>query len=199
MFNFKALFTATLLAATATTVWGKAQAVLYASSGCTGSDHSDTIGMSTGVCHSTSFTSGAITQSANSIQFYTDGVDELYNYYTTSDCTGSASQTDNASGCIEGIAELHCRFKLSQALSLVARMIKSQQRQRQPKAQAAKCSRIQLIGSRFLLALWIKGFASALNCLGENETESQLSFVAYEIRMRKRTEPVLAKKKAVIV
>ncbi|KAJ6465796.1 hypothetical protein C8R45DRAFT_1106835 [Mycena sanguinolenta] len=104
MFNFKALFTATLLAATATTAWGKAEAVLYGSSGCTGSDHSGTIGMSTGVCHSTSFTSGGITQSANSIQYYTDGVDELYYYYTTTDCSGTAHQTDEASDCIEGIS-----------------------------------------------------------------------------------------------
>ncbi|KAF7373679.1 hypothetical protein MSAN_00578900 [Mycena sanguinolenta] len=104
MFNFKALFTATLLAATATTAWGKAEAVLYGSSGCTGSDHSGTIGLSTGVCHSTSFTSGSITQSANSIQFFTDGVDELYFYYTQDNCAGSAAQTDGASICFEGIS-----------------------------------------------------------------------------------------------
>ncbi|KAJ6492065.1 hypothetical protein C8R45DRAFT_1096114 [Mycena sanguinolenta] len=110
MFNFRALFTATLLAAAATTAWGKAEAVLYGSSGCTGTDHSGTLGLSTGVCHSTSFSSGGITQQANSIQFYTDGVNELYNYYTTTDCTGSASQTDSASVCIEGI-DIYKSFK----------------------------------------------------------------------------------------
>ncbi|KAJ6492070.1 hypothetical protein C8R45DRAFT_1096119 [Mycena sanguinolenta] len=104
MVNFKALFTATLLAATATTAWGKAEAVLYASSDCTGADHSGTLGLSTGVCHSTSFTYRGITQQANSIQFYTDGVKEMYNYSTTTNCTVTAFHTNDASVCIEGIA-----------------------------------------------------------------------------------------------
>ncbi|KAJ6465834.1 hypothetical protein C8R45DRAFT_1106866 [Mycena sanguinolenta] len=103
MFNFKALFTATLLAATATTVWGKAEAVLYASNDCTGSDHSGTLGLSTGVCHSTSFVFNGITQQANSIQFYTDGVEELYYYYHEAGCGGSADQTTYASTCVENI------------------------------------------------------------------------------------------------
>ncbi|KAF7367178.1 hypothetical protein MSAN_00977700 [Mycena sanguinolenta] len=72
MFNFKALFTATLLAAMATTAWGKAEAVLFASSNCSGADNSGTIGMSTGITYDG--TGGY----ANSVHFYTDGVKELY-------------------------------------------------------------------------------------------------------------------------
>jgi hypothetical protein len=52
MFNAQSLFSAALIAATTvTTVWGKAQAVLYFTDNCI-SSHSSTIGMSTGVCHS---------------------------------------------------------------------------------------------------------------------------------------------------
>ncbi|KAJ7890086.1 hypothetical protein B0H14DRAFT_2561366 [Mycena olivaceomarginata] len=55
MFNAQSLFSAALIAATTvTTVWGKAQAVLYFTDDCI-SSHSSTIGMSTGVCHSTFF------------------------------------------------------------------------------------------------------------------------------------------------
>ncbi|KAJ6465818.1 hypothetical protein C8R45DRAFT_1106852 [Mycena sanguinolenta] len=82
MFNFKALFTATLLAATATTAWGKAETVLYAS---------------------TSFIYSGITQQANSIQFYTDGVEELYYYYPDAGCGGPANQTTYATKCIVSI------------------------------------------------------------------------------------------------
>ncbi|KAJ6470377.1 hypothetical protein C8R45DRAFT_1104808 [Mycena sanguinolenta] len=110
MLNFKALFAATLLAATATTAWAKAEAILFASSDCTGSDQSGTLGLSTGVCHSTSITFDGSTGFANSIQFFTDGVDELYFYYPEDNCQGSASQTDSASTCIEGIG-LYKSFK----------------------------------------------------------------------------------------
>jgi hypothetical protein len=101
MFNTQALFTAALIAATMlTTAWGKAQAILYATSDCTGA-HSGTIGMSTGVCHSgfgsiprghlliiligTDFVisppGGAPSEGyAHSIHFYTDGAIEDYEY-----------------------------------------------------------------------------------------------------------------------
>ncbi|KAJ6490031.1 hypothetical protein C8R45DRAFT_1096992 [Mycena sanguinolenta] len=87
-----ALFTATLLAATATTAWAKAEAIVFASSDFPGSDQSGT-----------SITVDGSTGFANSIQFFTDGVDELYFHYPEDNCQGSASQTDSASASIEGI------------------------------------------------------------------------------------------------
>ncbi|KAF7350786.1 hypothetical protein MSAN_01640000 [Mycena sanguinolenta] len=95
MFNFKALFTAILLAASATTAWGKAEAILYANASCTGG-HSPTIGLHTGDCHST-LINGTY---AKSVHFYTNSVPELYYYYTNTHCSGTpAHQTDEGSIC----------------------------------------------------------------------------------------------------
>ncbi|KAJ6470368.1 hypothetical protein C8R45DRAFT_1104800 [Mycena sanguinolenta] len=110
MFYFKALFTATLLAATATTAWGKAEAILFASSDCSGADQSGTLGLSTGVCHSTFINFDGTGGYANSIHFYTDGVDELYYYYPEENCGGSPFQTDAASVCITGL-DIYKSFK----------------------------------------------------------------------------------------
>ncbi|KAJ6465833.1 hypothetical protein C8R45DRAFT_1106865 [Mycena sanguinolenta] len=104
MFNFKALFTATLLAATATTAWGKAEVILFTSGDCTGTHQSPTIGMSTGVCHSTYFDYSGGSGYAGSAHFYTDGAEETYYYYPDANCGGSGSETINASGCIEGLS-----------------------------------------------------------------------------------------------
>ncbi|KAJ6560313.1 hypothetical protein B0H19DRAFT_1376102 [Mycena capillaripes] len=103
MFNTQALFTATLIAATMLTpAWGKAQAVLYATSDCTGG-HSGTIGMSTGVCHSTEFVIPGGDSSegyAHSIHFYTDGAVEDYLYYIDTDCNESTEASSGPSGCV---------------------------------------------------------------------------------------------------
>ncbi|KAJ6489393.1 hypothetical protein DFH09DRAFT_1339033 [Mycena vulgaris] len=105
MFNTKALFTAALIAATMlTTAWGKAEAVLYATSDCTGA-HSSAIGMSTGVCHSTytviSSPGGpSIAGYANSIHFYTNGAIEDYEYYSDTSCNEAVEASSGPSGCV---------------------------------------------------------------------------------------------------
>ncbi|KAJ7887842.1 hypothetical protein B0H14DRAFT_3430462 [Mycena olivaceomarginata] len=105
MFNTQALFTAALIAATMlTTAWGKAQAILYATGDCTGA-HSGTIGMSTGVCHSTDFVisppGGAPSEGyAHSIHFYTDGAIEDYEYYSDTNCNHAVQSSRGASGCV---------------------------------------------------------------------------------------------------
>ncbi|KAJ6465795.1 hypothetical protein C8R45DRAFT_939380 [Mycena sanguinolenta] len=95
MFNFKALFTATILAATATTAWGqRAEAVLYASSDCTGVEHSSFIEMSTGVCYNTGLYAG-------SVEVYTDGVIEVYAFFPEDNCEGSPSDfSETTDACI---------------------------------------------------------------------------------------------------
>ncbi|KAJ7883434.1 hypothetical protein B0H14DRAFT_2564842 [Mycena olivaceomarginata] len=104
MLNTKALFTAVLIAATMlTTVWAKAQAVLYANSDCTG-PHSSMIGMSTGVCHSTdyviTFPGGNSKEGyAKSIHFYTDGALENYEYYSDKDCNNIVEGSILSSSC----------------------------------------------------------------------------------------------------
>ncbi|KAJ7767705.1 hypothetical protein B0H16DRAFT_1716625 [Mycena metata] len=106
MFNTKALFTASFIAATmVAAALGKAQAVLYASDNCSGDDHSGTIGMSRGVCHSTYFTyspSGGAGSAgyANSVAFYTDGADEQYGYYTDTNCQDETEASDGSTGCV---------------------------------------------------------------------------------------------------
>ncbi|KAF8181704.1 hypothetical protein K438DRAFT_2168980 [Mycena galopus ATCC 62051] len=128
MFNTQALLTAGLLATVFTgTAWGKAEAVLYGSSDCSGADRSGTIGMSTGVCHSTSFTycppdSGCTTGDALSIDFYTDGVHEDYSFYSDASCNDLFGSISSA--CLElpdgGIGS----FKKTEAL-IRLRLIKA--------------------------------------------------------------------------
>ncbi|KAF8207740.1 hypothetical protein K438DRAFT_1755160 [Mycena galopus ATCC 62051] len=108
MFNTRALLNASLIAATmVTTALGKAQAVLYGLSDCTGDDHSGTIGMSTGVCHSTYFeyfppegTGNNIGGYASSVHFYTDGAVEDYYYYSDTNCNDGLGGTSRLSGCV---------------------------------------------------------------------------------------------------
>ncbi|KAJ7889501.1 hypothetical protein B0H14DRAFT_3429514 [Mycena olivaceomarginata] len=105
MFNARSLFSAALIAATTvTTAWGKAQAVLYFTDDCI-SSHSSTIGMSTGVCHSTFFAivnpGGASAAGyASSVQFYTDGAVEDYLYYSDTDCNDVIQESLGPSVCV---------------------------------------------------------------------------------------------------
>ncbi|KAJ7362393.1 hypothetical protein DFH08DRAFT_950661 [Mycena albidolilacea] len=105
MFNAQSLISAALIAATTvTTVWGKAQAVLYFTDNCI-SSHSSTIGMSTGVCHSTFFSivnpGGASAAGyASSVQFYTDGAVEDYLYYSDTDCNDVIQESLGPSVCV---------------------------------------------------------------------------------------------------
>ncbi|KAJ7290513.1 hypothetical protein C8J57DRAFT_1493222 [Mycena rebaudengoi] len=105
MLNTQALFTAALIAATMfTTAWGKAEAVLYATSDCTGA-HSGTIGMSTGVCHSTDFVivhpGGDSSEGyAHSIHFFTNGAIEDYEYYSDTNCNNAVQDSSAASVCV---------------------------------------------------------------------------------------------------
>ncbi|KAJ6536137.1 hypothetical protein B0H19DRAFT_1182880 [Mycena capillaripes] len=105
MLNPRSLFSAALIAATTvTTVWGKAQAVLYFTDDCT-SSHSSTIGMSTGVCHNTFFSivnpGGASAAGfASSVHFFTDGAVEDYLYYSATDCNDVIQESLGPSVCV---------------------------------------------------------------------------------------------------
>ncbi|KAF8182230.1 hypothetical protein K438DRAFT_2020975, partial [Mycena galopus ATCC 62051] len=105
MFNTQSLFAAALIASTTVrAVWGKAQSVLYFTDDCTGLQ-SSTIGMSTGVCHSTFFgvanPGGASAAGyAGSVQFYTDGAVEDYVYYSDTDCNDVIQETLGLSVCV---------------------------------------------------------------------------------------------------
>ncbi|KAF8132231.1 hypothetical protein K438DRAFT_1787934 [Mycena galopus ATCC 62051] len=110
MFNTKALFTTSFLVATmVTSALAKAEAVLYASENCSGADHSGTIGISTGVCHSTYFeytpSGGAGSAGyANSIAFYTNGAYEEYYYFSDTNCEDSVEGSDGPTGCVGSLS-----------------------------------------------------------------------------------------------
>ncbi|KAJ6560314.1 hypothetical protein B0H19DRAFT_1069967 [Mycena capillaripes] len=102
MFSPRAFFTTALIAATRLpTVWGKAEAVFYADSDCSGVTRSLTVGFSTGVCHLSELGipfEGA--GDAQSVHFYTNGDVEYYGFYHNPDCTDLAFTKFVASDCV---------------------------------------------------------------------------------------------------
>ncbi|KAJ7579837.1 hypothetical protein C8J56DRAFT_1030307 [Mycena floridula] len=114
-----------------TSVSGKADAILYASSDCTGTTHSGSVALSTGVCHlavippqsqgpspTTSVHAAFVTgippgTTAKSIDFFTGGDQEDYGYYSDFNCQNIVFSTSQASGCVLiGTANIHSYMKL---------------------------------------------------------------------------------------
>ncbi|KAJ7585344.1 hypothetical protein C8J56DRAFT_1087070 [Mycena floridula] len=78
--------------ACATLVSGKAEGILFPRPSCTGSGQSAVIGFSTGVCE-TIFES-------QSIQFFTNGVNEDYGFFSDGGCGTLSFSTHVASACV---------------------------------------------------------------------------------------------------